>query len=281
MQQEEGSGNGRECERVQNVGYRDPANAQQRLDLYLPSDTYGKPPPLLVYIHGGAWVDRSKDAYGHIGRCFASKGIAVAVIDYTLSPKRRSSTVHPVHTNDVAAAVHWLKTNAQTYGYDPQRIFLFGHSAGAHMSGLLALDPSYLSQFGESAASSLRGIVGASGIYDLVLLNQECPTYKELFTIFAFGEESKWKDASPQHCPSHKTEGGVPVSVPWLLFHSEEDELCPINQTTRFREHLQQLGIPVQMGECSGSHYAVVDAIGDEGKDQLTAQILKFIQESS
>ncbi len=141
---------------------------EQKLDLYLPQrKDVGKDRPLVMFIHGGAWVDRTKEEFACVGKALAHGGLATAIIEYTHSPKKYPpSVVHPVHTMDVAAAVHWyilspppqnlhismlvsrLRANAVRYGYSEDEVFLFGHSAGGHMAGLLALDPKYLAHFG-------------------------------------------------------------------------------------------------------------------------------------
>ncbi len=85
--------------------------SEQKLDLYLPQrkeDDVGKNRPLVMFIHGGAWVDRTKEEFACVGKAMARGGVATAIIEYTHSPKKYPpSVVHPVHTMDVAAAVHW------------------------------------------------------------------------------------------------------------------------------------------------------------------------------
>jgi acetyl esterase/lipase len=102
---------------------------QTQLDLYLPK-TPDQPPPLIVYIHGGAWVDRDKKGtsqflfssicsslnsectdYEHLGRLWASQGVAVAVINYRLSPKEKNaSPQHPIHTFTSTCTFFFLET---------------------------------------------------------------------------------------------------------------------------------------------------------------------------
>ena len=136
---------------------------RQTLDLYLPSGSKTKP-PLLVFVHGGFWT-LSDDEF-HIGSSLAEallpSGIATALVRYRLAPAVR----HPAQAEDVAAAVAYLVREANKYGYDSGRIFLAGHSAGAHLAALVALDPSYLRARGLDPGS-LAGVIAISGIYDL------------------------------------------------------------------------------------------------------------------
>lgn len=134
---------------------------RQSFDLYLPAATK---PPLVVFIHGGFWVE-SDDEYKigpRIAEALAADGAAVALVRYRLSPQVR----HPSHVRDVAAALAGLKRLAGRYGYDARRLYLVGHSAGATLAALLVLDPTYLREV-EMKPGDIAGAVLVSGIYDL------------------------------------------------------------------------------------------------------------------
>ena len=140
----------------------DPAGrSRQSLDLYLPG---ADKPPLVIFVHGGFWT-LSDDNY-RIGPSLAETlqptGIAVGLVRYRLAPTFR----HPTQARDVAAAVAYLIRQAKQYGYDPKRVFLAGHSAGAHLAALVALDPGYLAPHG-LGPNALAGVIAFSGIYDL------------------------------------------------------------------------------------------------------------------
>lgn len=123
----------------------------QKLDFY---PLAGKPlPPLLVFIHGGAWVvgdkaigTRNKPAFYH------QLGFAFASVNYRLLPKFRSKespALSPAdQANDVAFAIGFLRSKAAQLGFDPDRIVLMGHSAGAHLAALVSTNPSYLDTAG-------------------------------------------------------------------------------------------------------------------------------------
>lgn len=154
---------------VSNIPYTkraDVKNARrQTLDLYLP-DRPNSRPPLVVFIHGGFWT--SSDDEQRIGPSLAdallANGVAVALVRYRLGPTYR----HPSQAEDVAAAVAYLAREADKFGYDSSKIFLAGHSAGAHLAALVALDPTYLSAH-RTNPQSLAGVIAISGIYDLHL----------------------------------------------------------------------------------------------------------------
>lgn len=140
----------------------DPAARKfQSLDLIIPSVAR---PPLVVFVHGGFWTEPdSRWGVGpRIAQALVDGGAAVALVRYRLSPKVR----HPAHAWDVAAALAFLKRSASQYGYDPARIYVLGHSSGATIAALLALDPTIYKDFGFTV-SEVAGFILLSGIYDL------------------------------------------------------------------------------------------------------------------
>lgn len=124
---------------------------------------YGKPAlrPVVIFFYGGGWENGSKDSYGFAGRAFASQGFVAVVPDYRKVPQVR----FPAFVQDGAAAVAWTRANIARYGGDPDRIALVGHSAGAHIAMMLALDRRYL-QAANVPDGTVKAVVGLSGPYD-------------------------------------------------------------------------------------------------------------------
>jgi acetyl esterase/lipase len=149
-----------EVEVIKDVVYKDKdADPEKhKLDLYLPKGK--KDYPVLLFVHGGAWRSGDRKLYGRLGSVFARNGVGAVVISYRLSPKVQ----HPAHVQDVARAFAWTVQNIAKYGGRPDQVFVSGHSAGGHLSALLATDESYL----KSEKLSLKNIKGAiplSGVY--------------------------------------------------------------------------------------------------------------------
>ncbi len=161
-----------------------PADAEKhKLDLYLPRDK--KDFPVLIFVHGGSWRTGDRSIYGALGDRFAREGIAVAIPSYRLMPRNP----HPAQIEDLAAAFNWVYRNIAQRGGDPARIYLLGHSAGAHLAALLALDENYLGKF-DLPRSSIRGVISISGIYDVSKLDT-------FLTAAGAGEPDARHDASP------------------------------------------------------------------------------------
>jgi kynurenine formamidase len=241
---------------------------RRKLDLYIPKGADS--PPLFLYIHGGAWITGDKSLYSKLGRGLAARGIATAIINYRLS-SRANKIRHPSATLDGAAAVYWLQQNAKKYGYDSSCFVVGGHSAGAHMTGLLLLDPGYLGSF-EVKPSSIAGAIGLEGIYDIPRLVKRWPDYRNDFLEVAFGPDKGWGRASPQsHVKQRKDK------CPWLIIHSPKDELVDIPQSESFVKALKDKGATVKFfAELSSSHFGTVKNIGGR-KDKVTELIVDFI----
>jgi acetyl esterase/lipase len=132
--------------------------ARQRLDIYAPAGAVG-PHPVLVFFYGGSWRSGSKRDYAFLGDAFSSRGLVTVTPDYRIAPD-----VFPSFLEDGAAAIAWVQRNIAIYGGDPTRIVIAGHSAGAYIALMLALDAHYLRDAG--ASLPLRGAAGLAGPYD-------------------------------------------------------------------------------------------------------------------
>ncbi|KAJ3075326.1 Kynurenine formamidase [Podochytrium sp. JEL0797] len=241
------------------------------LDLYLPAGDLRTSTPLLVFIHGGAWRASRPSNFSEIARQFADRGLAVALVGYRLStvePGESTSRIaHPSHVNDVAAGVAWLfaaggglldrcddePSNAAAQAlqaWNPQNLFVSGHSAGAQIGSFLALDANYIqnalaSLLGPSKTperafwmSKMRGFIGVEGIYDIPLIVKNYPTYKDWFIVAAFGEEpgSGWVRGSPALCQAFNPPLSSTIAhlVPHLVIHSPDDELVDVIQSRKW-----------------------------------------------
>jgi acetyl esterase/lipase len=151
---------------------------RQRLDVYVPAD--GVPPaaphgrPVVVFFYGGSWQNGSRDNYLFVGAALASRGFVAVVPDYRTWP----DTAFPGFVDDAATAVRWAREHAAEFGGDPSRIFLMGHSAGAHIVMLLATDGRYLAAQ-QMSKSDISGVIGLAGPYDFLPLHDA--TLKQVF----------------------------------------------------------------------------------------------------
>lgn len=128
-----------------------------RLDLYLPEGTGF---PMIVWFHGGGITSGSKTGVDTraISLALAGEGVAVAAANYRLSPRVK----FPAYVEDAAAAVAWARTRIAGHGGDSNRVFAGGHSAGAYLTSMVAMDPAHLRPHGLSPAD-LGGFIPVSG----------------------------------------------------------------------------------------------------------------------
>lgn len=174
-----------------------------RLDVYSP-DGLDDAAPVVVFFYGGRWQSGSKDLYRLLGDALTRRGIVTVVPDYTLAP----DTSFPGWVEEGAESVAWTWANIASFGGDPDRIFLVGHSAGAHTAALLTLDERYLRAVGLEP-NVIRGTVSISGP---VSTRWTDPDVQALM-----GPEQGW----PTSYPDTHVDGSEP---PLLLLHGGEDE---------------------------------------------------------
>lgn len=115
----------------------------QKLDVYAPPKSTALA-PVILFAHGGGWKRGDKKQHGLKGAAYSSHGVLFISTNYRLAP----NVMHPKEIEDIAAAFTWTKAHAAEYGGDPNRIYVMGHSAGAHLVDLLATNDKYLVEKG-------------------------------------------------------------------------------------------------------------------------------------
>jgi acetyl esterase/lipase len=132
---------------------------QQKLDLYVPAE---KGFATVVFTYGGGWHTGSRKSVAPVGEKLRALGFGCALLSHRLSPADK----FPAHAEDVAAGFAWVKGHIAAEGGDPKRVFLMGHSSGAHLSLLIAADPKYLAKH-KLGPADVAGVVGLSPPVDL------------------------------------------------------------------------------------------------------------------
>jgi acetyl esterase/lipase len=150
------------------VGIAYGEDERQKLDIYVPEGKADNPYPVLVFFHGGAWRDGERDGYGFLGRAFAARGIVTVVADYRKTPAHR----FPAFVEDTASALAWVNANIPTHQGDPGQMFIMGHSAGAHIAMMAALDRQWLAAKDLDPAI-IKGVIGLAGPYDFLPLTTD------------------------------------------------------------------------------------------------------------
>jgi acetyl esterase/lipase len=210
-------------ERRADVAYG--AHPRQQLDVYSPKGAQGR--PIIVFWYGGGWENGRKGQYRFVGAALAKAGYVAVLPDYRLYPEVK----FPAFVQDGADALAWVAGHATEIGGDPRRIYLAGHSAGAHLAAMLAYDRSQLQRVG-LAPDTVRGFIGLSGPYALDPNND---TYRAIFAK-PFGK--------PDWQPVQLAKAGAP---PALLIHGEADDVVDVAHARAMADALTALGVAVTL----------------------------------
>jgi arylformamidase len=236
----------------------------QRLDVYLPAGE-GQGRPLLVMVHGGAWRMGSKQAANVVDNKLAHwlpAGVVLVSLDYRLLPQAAVEE----QAEDVASAVAWVQMHAAEWGADKRQLVLMGHSAGAHLAGLLSTDAALRQRHGvqpwrasvllDSAALDVAGI----------MRGPHFPLYDK-----AFGSDAaRWERLSPTRL---LTPGTPPLLA---VCSSQRAESC--KQARGLADKARQAGVVVQVLPQDLSHGQINQQLGLAG--DYTRQVDRFLQQS-
>lgn len=228
---------------------------KHKLDLFLPKGQTDF--PVLLFIHGGAWVSGDRRLYTSVGRVFAKNGVGTAVISYRLSP----AVQHPAHIEDCARAFAWVRDHIGERGGRKDQIFVAGQSAGGHLTALLCTNEKYLSQQNCSLAD-VRGAIPISGIFEFRPGRYD--------RVIGEGLEAA-ESASPirflsDRCP------------PFLVLYAESDIPNCDQMSQRLCRELNQLRVPAESHEIPGrNHVSIMFRLMMDTRDPTTQQMLRFI----
>ncbi len=244
---------------------QDNQNKFHLLDIYQPENCQYC--PVIIYIHGGSWVLGDKGGLSYKAKAFTDNNYIYVSINYRLSPDYQ----FPNHAYDIAQAFSWIKKNIYSYGGNPDKIFLLGHSAGGHLAALIALDESYLAEF-NLIPSDISGVIGLdSAAYHLPSLFAAEPDNFYLFS-WAFGDNLiKWEKASP----INYIKEGLDIPPFLLLVAGDREVSKTVNQN--FYQKLYQYGYDVNIFNIEEKDHVSIDYYLGKEDDPVFASILDWL----
>ena len=240
------------------------ADARDLLDVFMPVNASNA--PVVVFFHGGGLLQGDKGQGEYLANALVPRGIGVVSANYRLSPRVK----HPAHLQDAAAAFAWTIAHIADYGGDPNQVHLAGHSAGAYMATLLALDDSYI----RAAGLSSSVIHGSISISPFLYVEEVAPDRDK--TVWGT-DLSTWRQASPS---SYIGDGKPPL----LFVYADGDADWRRGQIERAVRELKAAGqASVNAVEIADrTHSSVVEKLvdpHDQGADHIANFILQLAQE--
>jgi acetyl esterase/lipase len=254
------------------------SDREEKLDIYFPPDSFPRPRPAVLVIHGGGW--RIGDKAGNRERNFcttlASHGYVVFSINYLLNQGakdpatgkfRLSRLAWPQNFSDCKSALRFIRARAEAYGVDPRRIATMGGSAGAHLSLLLAATANceYLNRHGlyTEHSNAVSCVLYFYGEYDV-----------------RGREVSPFAGATPEDTAANEADAS-PVTYfgshvpPVFVTHGTADRVIPVQRSREFVRHLENLSVPYWYVEIGGAPHTY-----DLQPDQMDLRpaVLAFLQ---
>lgn len=201
-------------------------DARHRLDVFAPAAR--RDGPIVLFFYGGAWTGGDRSTYEFVGTALAARGITTVVADYRLFPQVR----FPGFVEDAARAYAWVDRHLAHAGGRRRPIWLMGHSAGAHIAAMLAVDPQWIAQAAPQAARP-AGLVGLAGPYAFDPTTWD--TTADIFSTVA------------RHADRARPARLVHARIgPTLLLHGADDRIVGPFNTYDFAAALERHGTRVK-----------------------------------
>lgn len=263
------------------VPYVEKGHERQKLDLYLPANPSTKALPIVIYVHGGAWMEGSKEQCPALG--LLRQGFAVASINYRLS----QHAVFPAQIEDCKAAIRFIRAHAKEWGIDPKNVGVCGTSAGGHLVALLgtACEEKQF-EVGAHLDQSSRPtcVCNFFGVSDLTTIHQQAdPKQSVIQHQSPTSPESKLIGGTVTEKPE-KARAASPVfyvskdDVPMLLLHGTKDRLVPYAQSVQLHEALKKAGVASELHTVEGAGHG--DGFGKPEEEASIRFFQKYLQAS-
>ncbi|PWS30036.1 alpha/beta hydrolase [Pedobacter paludis] len=254
---------------AKNINYASNTDEANTLNVFYKNDGINDK-PVLVFIHGGSWSSGKKATYWWLGRNFAKKGVVTVIINYPLAPHVQYERMG----NDCALALKWVQENLVNYTASSNKIFIMGHSAGAHLAELINADPKYFQHAG--IKNPIKGVIlndpFGLDMKEYLSTAEKDDFYFDFIRTFT-DKPAVWQGASPLNYVNN-------IKNPHLLFYGSKTYGAIKLQTPRLYEKLKANNIPVDIKEVKGkSHVPMISQMIFGGND-LYKDIVEFINVS-
>lgn len=278
-------------ERKLGVVYKTVGQRKLELDLYCPTTEQAGPCPLIVYTHGGGWaagsrLGASRGLFGLLFKQLLQDGFCVASVDYRLFKSGGSIRMRDC-VIDSKDAVRYLVKSSETLAIDPERIFVFGDSAGGHIAQMLLLSPPKtltgdpdLAEVDFKIKAGLSWY-GPSDFQDVSLFNHnDRPDFRDRFGPRITGEDS----VTPEEKLRLYQEMSPVIylqkdSPPLFMIQGDQDTTIPVKHAKHMKEKAEELGSPVEVliVKNAGHNWRKVDADIEPSKEKIIEASVEFL----
>ena len=260
-------------DKVSDIIYAVVDDRELGVDIYMPRGV--EDPQLLVWIHGGRWLYRTKEDINTLA--LVEEGFAIASIDFRLSVDEP----FPAQIHDIKAAIRFLRANAETYGYEATRIGVHGRSSGGHLTSLVGVTNGVKELEGElgdhlDVSSDVQVAVSYFGASNLTtILDQSTP-----FGVMLRGPALALLLGGPMEATAELAELASPVfhvdaqDPPLLLLHGDQAPQMPINQAHELHGVCKEHELPVHLEVIHGAKHGTPEFF-DAKRTELVAEFLK------
>lgn len=218
---------------------------------------------VLLFFHGGGWTSGYQEWMHFMAPALTLRGVTFVSAGYRLAPDH----LFPRCLEDAADAVAWVRDHIARHGGDPARLFVGGHSAGGHLSALLATTTGWRIRR-HLPLRLLQGCLPVSGVYRFGNGLAMRPRF--------LGDAA---DNERLSSPCHMLEAGM--SPPWLLTHGERDFSHLVTQAVEMEQLLRSLGVPVQRQVLPGcDHFGASLACGEQGIGDWPAAAAEWMRQT-
>lgn len=248
---------------------------RQKLDLYVPEAANGAL-PLVIWIHGGAWKQGSKD------RCpaqwLATKGFVVASVNYRLS----QHAPFPAQIEDCKASIRWLRANAKNHHIDPAHVGVWGASAGGHLVALLGTSGGVKELEGNHGnldqSSKVQAVVDWFGPADFKPIAERDGNPNSTIGQLLGGAPKEHMDKAILASPVTHVTRNAP---PFLIMHGDKDNLVNFHQSELLEEALKKAGVEVTLVKLEGAGHGGPQFSTDESKKRIEEFFAKHLKEAT
>ncbi len=243
--------------------YRSVGDTKLKMDIFMPQQTAG-PVPVVVWIHGGAWKTGDKEKSPALP--LVNRGFAVVSLNYRLSQE----AIFPAQIEDCKAAIRFLRSKAKAIGIDPDRIGVWGSSAGGHLAALLGTsgDVKELEGGPENLQSSSRvqAVCDFFGPTDFLRMDD---TPGSMEHNAADSPESALIGGPIKENPEKVARANpityiTPDDPPFLILHGDEDKTVIPSQSTLLADALKKAGVPVEFEIIKGAGHGFDVTVNDK-----------------